>query len=263
MSEARIMTRAALFFCAVISQLFPISGAAEGLSLEAACTAHTEGRYLEAASLAETLGTSAGCALAAESLALYGHYVAGEEEEQALFQRAMLLAQKAIRLDPLNAEAYLQSAHAMGRYAQTIGAMEALSEGYATKVHEALQNALRLNPAMGSAHLSLGAWHSEIVAALGGLGDSMVYGATRKDAIAHYERALELEPEEILVPVEYALGLLRLDETKNRERARGLLARALHMPSKHALDRILHQRAVEILAALDARTSERDDPPSR
>ena len=257
------MTRVVALLCSIGAQLLLLASAVSAQSLEAARAAHGEGRYLEAAEVGETLRTSAGLALAAESLAVYGHYLVGEEEKRALFRRSAQLAQDAIRFDMLNSEAHLQAAHAMGRYAQTIGAVEALREGYATKVREALENALRLNPEMGSAHLSLGTWHTEIVAAVGSFLASLTYGANRKDAISHYERALELEPDEKVVPIEYALGLLRLDETKHREEARALLSRALDMPSKYAFDRILHGRAAARRAELDLEVSETDDRASR
>ena len=243
--------------------LFLRAGAALALSMEDAQSAYAEGAYLEAAELGEALRTSAGYALAAQSLVVHGHYLAGDEERKALFERAMGLAQEAIRFDILNAEAHFQSAHAMGRYAQIIGAVEALSEGYAGKVREALENALRLNPEMGTAHLSLAAWHSELVAKVGGFAARMVYGASRKEAIAHYERALELVPDEKVVRFEYALGLLRLDEEEAHEQVRALLERALEIPAKHAFDPVLDQWARKRLTDLDRETDEGGEPSSR
>ena len=81
---------------------------------------------------------------------------------------------------------------------------------------------------------------------------NMLYGATEEDALACYERALKLAPNEKVVHLEYALGLLLLDDDENREQARDLLARATEMPSKDAFDYIIHQRAVERLAILDS-----------
>ena len=57
---------------------------------------------------------------------------------------------------------------------------------------------------------------------------------------------------EKVVPLEYALGLLTMDDDKYRERARGLHVRAIEMPRKDAYDDVLYHRAVERLAALDA-----------
>ena len=60
----------------------------------------------------------------------------------------------------------------------------------------------------------------------------------------------ELAPDEKVVLVEQALGLLLLDEDDYGERARDLLQRAIDMPAKNAFDRLQDERAVERLAAL-------------
>ena len=238
-----------------IAQVLLPASVAGGQSIEAARTAHAEGRFLEAAELGEALKTSEGYALAAEAVTIHGYYVAESDEKEAQFERAMQLAQQAVRADPANPEAHLQSAHAMGRHGQTIGALKAVSKGYAEKVREALENALRLDPGMASAQLSLATWHAEVVNGVGAFMAGAVYGATKKKALAHCQRALELAPDEKVVLVECGLGLLLLDDDRNREPARDLLVRALELPSKDAFDRILHQRTVEKLAALDARES--------
>ena len=225
-----------------------LSGTAAAQSVEAARAAQDEGRFIEAARLAEEVGTSAGLALAAESLAIHGYYVAAEPEKEALFERAMRLAEEAVRLDSTNPEAHLQSAHAMGRYAQTIGAVKALAQGYAGKVRRAIEDALALDPDMAGAHLSLATWHSETINGAG-LAARVVFRASRKRALAHYERALELAPDEKLAYLEYALGLLLLKKKRDRGKAKDLLARALETPSKDAYDRILHELAVEKLAS--------------
>ena len=78
----------------------------------------------------------------------------------------------------------------------------------------------------------------------------LVFGASRKKALAHYERALELAPDEKLAYLEYALGLLLLKKKKDRKKARDLLARAIETPAKDAYDRLLHELAIERLASL-------------
>ena len=245
---ATIMTKTTLPAFAAIVHLL-LAGVAAAQTIEAARAAQDDGHFIEAARLGEDLGTSAGYALAAESLAIYGYYVAREPEKEALFERAMRLAEEAIRLDPVNPQAHLQSAHAMGRYAQTIGAVKALAQGYAGKVRKAIENALARDPEMAGAHLSLATWHAEIIDGAG-LAARLVFRASRKRALAHYERALELAPDEKLAYLEYALGLLLLKKKRDRGKAKDLLARAIETPSKDAYDRLLHELAVEKLAGL-------------
>ena len=242
------MVKTALLAFSTIVHLL-LAGGAFAQSIEAARAAQDEGRFLEAVKLAEALGTSAGYALAAESLAIHGYYLARDPEKEALFNRAIRLAEEAVRLDAANAQAHLQSAHVMGRHAQTIGAMKAVGKGYVKKVRQSIEDALALEPEMAAAHLSLATWHAEAINGAG-IAARLVYGASPKRARAHYERAVKLAPDEKVVYVEYALGLLLLNEKKNRKRARELLERAIETRPRDAYDRLLHERALEKLASL-------------
>ena len=244
--------KAALLICLTVVHVFASAGTAGAQTVEAARAAFTEGRFIEAAELAESLETSEGDALAAEALAIHGYYLAEEGEKQAWFDRAAALAEEAIRLDAGNPEGHLQWAHAMGRYAQTVGVLEVVEQGHVRKIRDAIKQALALDPDMPKAHLSMAAWHAEAVNA-GGFMAGLLYGASGKDALAHYDKALALAPDSKAVLFEYALGLLLLDGKRNRDRARGLLARATALPSESAYDRIIHRRAVARLAALDDR----------
>ena len=226
-----------------------LAGNAGAQSIEEAHAAFAEGRFTEAADLAQVLDTSEGYAFAANSLAIYGYYLAPASEKEGLFRRAVELAREAVRLDPTNPQAHLQLAHALGRRAQVSGILTALKEGYAGQIRDAVQEALRLVPDMAAAHLSFAAWHAGAVSN-GGFVAGLLYGANEEDALTHFERALELAPQEKIVLLEYALALLSLDAIGNREQARDLLDRALKLPQKDAHDRIVHRKAVERLAEL-------------
>lgn len=236
-------------FLTVVCMCVP-AGTAGAQSIEDARTAFAEGRFTEAADLARVLDTSEGYALAADSLAIYGYYLAPDSEKAGLFGRAVDLAREAIRLDPANPQAHLQLAHALGRRAQVTGILKAVKEGYASQIRDAVREALRLAPDMAAAHVSFAAWHAGAVSN-GGFFAGLLYGANEEDALAHFERALELAPQEKIVLLEYALGLLSLDAIGNREQARDLLERAIRFPQKDAHDRIVHRKAVEQLEALD------------
>ena len=225
---------------------------AGGQTIDAALAAYAEGRFVEAAELGESLATSDGYALAAKSLAIHGFHIAADDERPEFFARAVRAADEAIRLDPGNPEAHFESAHAVGREAQIVGVMEALSRGYARRIREATEEAIRLDPEMGEAHLTLASWHAEIVNRMGRVIAGMTYRASRRDALEHYERALELAPDEIEVYMEYANGLLLLNRNRGRAQARELLSRGIGIAPRDAYTRILHELAVQQLAALDA-----------
>ena len=236
-------------FLSVVCLCVP-AGTTGAQSIEEARTAYAEGRFTEAADLAEVLDTSEGYAFAANSLAIHGYYLAPDNEKESAFRRAVELARKAIRLDTVNPEAHLQLAHALGRRAQVIGILTALKEGYASQVRDAVREALRLAPDLAAAHLSCAAWHAGAVSN-GGFFAGLLYGANEEDALVHFKRALELAPQQKIVLLEYALGLLSLDAIGNSAEARELLERAISIPTKDAHDRIIHRKAVERLAVLD------------
>ncbi len=245
------MIRAVLWSSLVVAYTLFLPDVAPTQSMEEVRSAYAEGSFFEAAERGAALKTSEGYALAAQSMAIQGFYFARGKEKRALFQRAMDLAEEALRLDVTNPEAHIQLAHAVGRYAQTLGFVRAVTGGYAKKVRRSVEEALRLGPDKPGAHLSMATWHAHVVNAAGAMAD-VIFGATEKKARAHYNRTLELVPNAKVVYVEYGLGLLLMDAKQNREEARNLLRRALDKPSKDAVDRFYHERAAVQLLALTA-----------
>ena len=249
MNRDKPVIRFALLSCLVAA---PLTVSAGAQSIDAARTAYAEGRFADASRIAERLGGSEGYALAARALVVHARHVAGDGEKEESFERAVGLARKAVGADPRNANAHLQLARAIGRLAQAVGAFEAANQGYAEKVRESTETALRLDPRLAAAYLSLGRWHAGIVGAAGSFVARLTFGARERDALAAFERAFELAPDRKAVPLQYALGLLALDEDEYREKARALLLRAIDIPARDAYDRLLHERAVDRLKALDA-----------
>lgn len=213
--------------------------------MDEARAAFEEGRFLEAADLAEALETSAGYALAAQSLAVYGHYVANEDDRTGFLERAMDLGEAAVRADSTNPEAHYQSAHAVGRYAQSIGKFTALRQGLAGKIRRMLEATLSNRPDFPEAHVGLGGWHADIASA--GAVARMMYGGKQKSAVVHYERALKLAPDSKVVLFEYALRLPDLDRRGGRERARELLSKAAELPARNAHEEFIQQEIMEAL----------------
>ena len=247
-----VVVEPARLVCMATVFMLPLAATAGAQSIDAAHTAYVEGRFMKAAEIAEALGTSEGFALASKSLTIRAYYISADDKKDALFKRALALAQEAIRSDPSSPEAYIQSARVMGRHGQTIGVLESTTKGYAEKIRETVEKALRLNPEMPEAHLSMGMWHSEVVSSLGSFMADIMFGADEDDAIKFYKRALKGAPEEKIVPLEYAIGLLALDDDEYRKQARRLLRRAIELPATDAFDDLIHRKAVETLAALDS-----------
>lgn len=216
-------------------------------SIDEARSAYADGRFVEAADIAEALGTSEAYALAAKSLAVYAHYEAADEEFDEVIERAMRMGEEAVAADPGNAEAHYQSAHAVGRYAQRVGAWTALRQGLAGKIRELLEATMAIEPDHADAHLALGGWHADIHAE--GRIARMMYGGDREEAIALFERALELEPESKIVLHAYGIRLPRLDEENGVERAREMLEKALGLPVRDAYEEYVH---LDVLDGLDA-----------
>ena len=240
------MTRTRFARLAAAAILMLVAADASAQSIEEANSAYADGRFVEAADLAEALGTSAGYAVAAKSLAVYAHYEASEEEWEAVIERAMRMGEEAVQADSTNPDAHYQSAHAVGRYAQRIGAWTALRQGLAGKIRGFLEATIALDPDYVDAILALGGWHADIDAE--GFIARRMYGGKKEEAVKLFDRALELAPESKVVLHAYAIRLPRLDEENGRERAREMLEKALGVLPRDAYEDYVH---LDVLDALD------------
>lgn len=244
---ARGMTHASIVRLAIAGTLVLQPANARAQSIKDARSAFADGRFREAADIGEALGTSDGYTLAAQALAVHAHYVAADEEWDEVIERAMRMGEEAVRADPANPEAHCQYAHAVGRYAQRVGTITALRKGLAGKVRDALEAALDIDPHYPGAHLTLGGWHADVAEA--GFFARRIYGANRKKAIYHYERALEQVPDSKILLYEYGIRLPRLDAESGRERAMEMLEKALWLPVRDVYEDYIH---LDILDGLDA-----------
>lgn len=231
---------------AATASLMLLAADASAQSIDEARSAYADGRFVEAADLAEALGTSEGYALAAQSLAVYAHYEASEEEWEAIIERAQRMGEEAVKADSTNPDAHYQSAHAVGRYAQRVGAWTALRQGLAGKIRDLLEATLAIDPDYVDANLALGGWHADIDAE--GFMARRMYGGKKEEAVRLFERALELAPESKVVLHAYAIRLPRLDEENGKERAREMLEKALGVLPQDAFEDYVH---LDILEALD------------
>ena len=232
---------------AAVGYLALLPPGANAQSIDDANAAYAEGRFVQAADIGGALGTSDGYALAAKSMAVYAHYEASDEEFSEAIERAIRMGEEAIAADPNNPDAHYQSAHAVGRYAQRVGAFTALREGLAGKIRDLLEATLALDPDYVHAMLALGGWHADIAAE--GFVARTMYGGSEEEAVTLFERALELAPESRVVLHAYGIRLQRLDKERGTERAREMLERALALPLGDAYDDYVY---LDVLDGLDA-----------
>ena len=220
-------------------------------SFDHALTAYSEGRFNEAAEIAKTLGNSSGYALAAKSMVIHARYIAADPEKKQLLEQAIELARKAIESDSENADAYLWLSRALGRHSNHISKARATKENYARQTREAIENALRSDPQMSAAHISMGRWHTGIIDRIGRLMGRTLFGARKKDAIQHFDKAYALNQQSKGNNLSLAIGLIELDQDKYSDRAHKLLKQAADLPINDAYEKIIHDRIIKKLTALN------------
>jgi len=219
--------------------------------MEAARAAWVEGNFQAAAELAAGLGTADGHALAAESLATFGYFSTTGDEQAALYAESVRHAEAALALAPESVYAILQLAHAVGRVAETAGVTEAIKQGYARRTRDLLKAAGELDPESALVHSGMAIWHARALDE-GGLVARMMFGASRRDALAHVELAIEHGAGVKLALHDAATALLILSERRHGDRARDLLREARDIPSLDARDDFVQQSIEDLLAQLDA-----------
>ena len=229
----------------VIPLLALVCSAAFAATLQDATELYTKGDFLGAASTAVSLKTSDGYALAAKATSIYSA-TRPDKEQDALYSKAEDYAGKAVSLEPQNLNGYLERARAVGRLSQLRGVLQALVQGYGSRVRDDLNKVLQLDPNNAPAMVSLGLWHAEIVSK----GVGWLYGADGGKVAPLFEKSISLEPNVPIHRVEYAHSLVLLDKNKNRDKARQLLQGAISLKPRDAADRLDQDRAKRDLAAL-------------
>lgn len=190
----------------------------ENIELQAAWRSYHQGDFANAVSLGNKLGEQ-GAVVTAFATVIYAQYMEDNGDEKIrLFKEAMALCEKLIDSSEQNHNLYYIYAVAMGRYSQFISMVEALQEGFGKKIRDALEKCLELKPTHSEASVTFGGWNAEIVDKAGAMLGKMMYGATKDNAIKHYEFALETTPKSPIPHIEYANGLqLMYGESKQAE----------------------------------------------
>ncbi len=225
--------------------LFMLGTVFAASSLEDAKTLFNNGKFSEAAKVALTLESSAGYAFAARSLFEYSNQQP-KESRLAILEQAEKYAQKAVKLDDKNADAYFEVGSTAGQLGVLRGAAYAFASGVAVTVRESFEKAIALDPKHVQSMIALGSWHAEVVSR----GVGFLYGGNLEKVFSLFETAVQVAPKSVTVRLVYAKALLKLDEQKYRNQAKNQLELAVKLEAETYLEKRALENAKDMLADL-------------
>jgi tetratricopeptide (TPR) repeat protein len=195
-------------------------------TLQEAWRAYHEGDFGKAVETGLSVGRL-GYNVANKAVNIYATYLETDHDRRnaellQVVRRAEDLQQNA----PSLPNAWFLHAQALGRYSQSQSIAKALAEGTGAKVRHSLDEALRLEPKHADAHVALGLYHALIVHKLGAMIGSLTYGASKEEALAHFDKALKLNPGSAIARVEYANALVMIYGKSKLAEATGLYEKA-------------------------------------
>ncbi len=193
----------------------------------------------EAGLKADEAGMAGGLAVANKATSIYANYLESKEKNKLeLFMQVAARAEAQQVQNPKNANAFYWQAYALGRYGQGISVAKALAQGLGSKVKQALEQAIKLQPQHADAHIALAAFHAEVIDKVGSLIGGMTYGAKKDTGLALFKQALQLNPGSAIAMVEYANGMVMLEGDKKMKEATQLYAQAAACKPLDATERL-------------------------
>ncbi len=210
---------------------------ADAAVLEAWALYHN-GEFQKAADAGLKAG-GAGLTVANKAACTYATYLENKEKARLdLFMEVATRAQEQAVQDPKNPNAWYFQAYALGRYSQGISVAKALAQGLGSRVKDSLERAIQLQPRHADAHVSLGAFHAEVIDKVGSLIGGMTYGAKKDVGLRMFQDALKLNPGSAIAMIEYANGLVMLEGEKGMKEATRLYEQAAAAKPLDATERL-------------------------
>lgn len=196
------------------------------------------GEFQQAVNLADELGIEAH-AVANKATGVYATYLEDDEKKQIdCFKSAIARAERAVEAMPKDPNAHYFLAFNLGRYSQSISIVKALKQGIGGKIAQCLNTTLKLQPRHAEAHTAMGMYHAEIINKVGKMLGSVTYGANEKDAIAHFESAIKLNPHSPIAHIEYGNGLYLLYGDRKLDEVTDLFIAASEMSPRDAMEQL-------------------------
>jgi tetratricopeptide (TPR) repeat protein len=205
------------------------------------------GEFEKAAKLGSELGT-AGYSVVNKATAIHANYLEKSEAKKLkMFQEVAERAEEQQAEEPKNAASFYWHAYALGRYAQGISIVKALSQGIGGKVKASLDATIKLAPKHADAHIGLGTYHAEIIDKVGAMIGGLTYGAKKDEGLKLFKKALTLNPDSAIARIEYANGLVMLEGKKKMDEAVKLYEEAAAFEAADAMERLDVQLAIDEL----------------
>jgi len=180
-----------------------------------------------------------GYSVANKAACIYANYLEKSEKKKfSLFEEVAERCEQQQREQPKNAAGYYWHAYALGRYAQGISVVKALSQGIGSKVKSSLDMTVKLAPKHADAHIGLGAYHAEIIDKVGAMIGGLTYGAKKEEGLKFFKAGLALNPHSAISRVEYANGLVMLEGKKKMNEAVKLYEEAAACAPMDAMERL-------------------------
>ena len=180
-----------------------------------------------------------GLTVSNKATSIYANYLETKEKTKLdMFMEVAAQAEAQQKEQPKNANAYYWQAYALGRYGQGISVAKALAQGLGTKVKNALEQAIKLQPKHADAHIALAAFHAEVIDKVGSLIGGMTYGAKKDTGLTLFREALKLNPSSAIAMIEYANGMVMLEGDKKMKEATKLYEQAATSKPLDATERL-------------------------
>jgi len=207
--------------------------------------AYARGDYEQAVRMGEAARTAPGFATAAR--AVLADEVLRDTPCLACLERAEKLARQAVAADPHHAFGQVWLSVALGYQSRIIGAVKARLKDMPHQSRTALDTAVADEPNNPFAVSALGGWHIEVVRGGGAPLARLFYGARESDAIALFDRAVRLAPDNVAVRYQIGLSLAGFDPEKYRARIAAELKAAVTAAPATAYEKRIQARAQDLL----------------
>ena len=182
----------------------------------------------------------------ARAISVYAHFFLKDEAAENKFFEAYEIIKKVSLEESENADVFLEAAHALGRYGQNIGIMNAITEGIADRVKKYLNKALKIDNSHALANLSKGLWHAEIINQAGKTLAKAIYGASANKARNHFSKAYNTGNKEISILYELSYGYYLLGDDEDLMLAKQYLKELSLIENKAHIEKIYKNLAIKL-----------------